>query len=112
MAHGGTSPPCQLTESAPRGAGASLLDVDGDLRLDDLATAVHAVGADVVAQVRLAGGAVGRQRLRAQLVVRAAHAAGGLGATRFLDGHGFISNYCLLFFSADSTPKGFCFSSA
>src|SRR4249919_3967850 len=102
---------CGVTQPAPGGATALFLDFDRRLRLHDLAAAVVTVGADVVTQVRLAGGGVGGQRFRAQRVVRAAHATGGLGATRFLDGHDFVSNYCLLSFSCESTPKGFCFSS-
>src|SRR5436190_966792 len=107
-AHGGTRPAVQCYQEARPSRGMSLLfDFDRTLRLDHLAAAVETVGAHVMAQVRLAGGGVGRQLARAQRVVRAAHAAGGLGATRFLDGHGYVSNYCLLSFSFARTPKGF-----
>src|SRR5690606_32858394 len=63
------------------------LDEPG-LRLDDLLATVVAVGGDVVAQVRLARGRVGRQLLRRQRVVRTTLAAAGGGNAGFLHSHG------------------------
>ena len=59
------------------------IDRDGDqcgltrLGLDDLLAAVEAGRADVMAQVRLAAGRLDRERGRAQVIVRAVHAALG-----------------------------------
>src|SRR5690606_10616506 len=86
------------------------LDEPG-LRLDDLLAAVVAVGGDVVAQVRLARGRVGRQLLRRQRVVRTTLAAAGEGNAGFLHSHGSnsgknaqLSRCC--FFSAASAENG------
>src|SRR5690606_12012949 len=72
-----------------RRARRSLLFV-GDLRLgvDHLLATVVAVGGDVVADVGLAGGRVGRQLLAGQRIVGAAHATLGRGDAGLLDSHG------------------------
>src|SRR5688500_16907770 len=66
----------------------SILFDDLGLGLDDLLAAVVAVRGDVVAQMGLARGRIGRQLLGAQGVVRAALAATGRGDAGFLHCHG------------------------
>jgi len=57
------------------------------LGLDDLLAAVKAVGADVMAQVNLAGGGLDSQRGLAQRVVRTVHTALGGGFFVLLNCH-------------------------
>src|SRR5688500_15309059 len=75
------------TPGGTRQAGSVFRD-DLGLRRDDLLATVITVGRDVVAQVRLARGRVGRQLLGAQRVVGAAHAFAGRGNAGFLHSHG------------------------
>src|SRR5690606_4830617 len=72
-------------------AGSVFVDDDG-LGRDHLPATVVAVGGDVVADVDLAGGRIGRQLLGAQLVVRAALATAGGGDAGFLHSHGNCSS--------------------
>src|SRR5690606_30156847 len=58
------------------------------LGLDDLAAAVEAIRADVMAQMHFAGGRLDRQRGRGQRVVRTVHATLGRGLLVLLNGHG------------------------
>jgi hypothetical protein len=58
------------------------------LVLQHLATTVETVGADVVAQVNLAGGWLNRDARHIQSIVRTVHATLGGGFFVLLDGHG------------------------
>src|SRR5512134_733121 len=63
----------------------------GHRLLDHLLAAVETVGRDAMTQVRLAAGAVDRQRGALQGIVRAAHAPRGGGLSALLNCHGLVS---------------------
>jgi len=60
------------------------------LGLQDLATAIKAIRADMVAQMCLASGRLNGQRWRCQKVMRTMHAALGRGFFVLLDCHGLL----------------------
>src|SRR5690606_10677425 len=77
---------------------------DDGLGHDHLLAAVVAVGGDVVADVGLAGGRVGRQLAGGQAVMRAALAAAGGGNAGFLHSHGDRSSKYSVVATSSSVP--------
>src|SRR5512145_2702375 len=80
---------------------------------DDLLAAIKPGRADVVAQVRLAAGRLDRDRGRAQVIVRAAHAAPGRRLLVLVNCHLYDSSLdqCLLCISPRSPANGEVLSS-
>src|SRR5690554_270117 len=88
MLHGRDGARCPRGRRQGRRREESVLVDDDGLGHDHLLAAVVAVGGDVVADVGLAGGRVGRQLAGGQAVMRAALAAAGGGNAGFLHSHG------------------------